>query len=86
MMNIGQALRIYAALLVLLAIEVLAAAFACPYRNGLIMSVAAGQFVLLLLFYLGIYRHRGWVQLFGWVYLCWMLVMVVFILGELQTR
>jgi hypothetical protein len=85
-MNNAQALKIYAVLLVLLLIEVLAAAFSWPYRDGLIMSVAAGQFALLLLFYLGVYRHKGWVQLFGWVYLCWMLVMVVFILGELQTR
>lgn len=52
----------------------------------MIMLAAAGQFLLLLLFYLGLYRHRGWVRLFGWVYLLWLLVMVVFILGESATR
>ncbi len=37
--------------------------------GGVIMLAAAGQFLLLLLFYSGLYRHRGWVRLFGWVYL-----------------
>jgi hypothetical protein len=57
-----------------------------PRQASLIMFAAGGQFLLLLVFYLGLYRHRGWVRLFGWLYLLWLLVMVVFILGESATR
>jgi len=80
-----KALQVYAGLLLLLAVEVLVALF-WPRHDSLIMLAAAGQFLLLLVFYLGLYRHRGWVRLFGWLYLCWLLVMMVFILGESATR
>jgi hypothetical protein len=84
-MSKAGALKVYAGLLLLLALEWLCAVF-WPRLGSLIMLAAAGQLLLLLLFYLGIYRHRGWVRLFGWVYLLWLLVMVVFILGESATR
>ena len=80
-----NALKVYAGLLLLLAVEVLVALF-WPQHDSWVMLAAAGQFLLLLVFYLGLYRHRGWVQLFGWLYLFWLLVMVVFILGESATR
>lgn len=79
------ALKVYGGLLLLLAVQVLCAQYR-PGLGGVIMFAAAGQFLLLLLYYLGLYRHRGWVRLFGWVYLLWLLVMVVFILGESATR
>jgi hypothetical protein len=84
-MSTANALKVYAGLLLLLAVEVLITVF-WPRHASLIMLAAAGQFLLLLVFYLGLYRHRGWVQLFGWLYLLWLLVMVVFILGESATR
>jgi hypothetical protein len=84
-MSTVNALKVYAGLLMLLAVEVLVALF-WPQHDSLIMLAAAGQFLLLLVFYLGLYRHRGWVRLFGWLYLLWLLVMMVFILGESATR
>lgn len=80
-----NAMKVYAGLLLLLAVEVSVALF-WPRYPSLIMLAAAGQFLLLLVFYLGLYRNRGWVQLFGWLYLFWLLVMMVFILGESATR
>jgi hypothetical protein len=80
-----NALKVYAGLLLLLAVEVLVALF-WPRHPSLIMLAATGQFLLLLVFYLGLYRHRGWVRLFGWLYLFWLLVMMAFILGESATR
>lgn len=84
-MSVAGALKVYGALLLLLAVQILCVRYQ-PGLGGVIMLAAAGQFLLLLLFYLGLYRHRGWVRLFGWVYLLWLLVMVVFILGESATR
>jgi hypothetical protein len=84
-MSMAGALKVYGALLLLLAVQILCVRYQ-PGLGGVIMPAAVGQFLLLLLFYLGLYRHRGWVRLFGWVYLLWLLVMVVFILGESATR
>lgn len=83
-MSRAGALKVYGTLLLLLVVQVVCARY-WPGLGGVIMFAAAGQF-LLLLFYLGLYRHHGWVRLFGWVYLLWLLVMVVFILGESATR
>jgi hypothetical protein len=84
-MSTANAVKVYVGLLLLLAVEVLAALF-WPRNGSLIMLAAAGQFLLLLIFYLGLYRHQGWVRLFGWLYLLWLLMMIVFILGESATR
>jgi hypothetical protein len=84
-MSTALALKVYAGLLLLLAVEVLGAIF-WPQNSAVTMLAAAGQFLLLLVFYLGLYRHQGWVRLFGWLYLLWLLVMTVFILGESATR
>ncbi|MCQ6255540.1 hypothetical protein [Pseudomonas sp. Q11] len=84
-MSKAGALKVYGGLLLLLTVQLLCA-LNRPGLDGVIMFAAAGQFLLLLLFYLGLYRHRGWVRLFGWAYLLWLLVMVVFILGESATR
>ncbi|RON14889.1 hypothetical protein [Pseudomonas frederiksbergensis] len=84
-MSTANALKVYVGLLLLLAVEVLVALF-WPRNSSLIMLAAVGQFLLLLIFYLGLYRHRGWVRLFGWLYLLWLLMMMVFILGESATR
>ncbi|MDB5981202.1 MAG: hypothetical protein JWQ69_2217 [Pseudomonas sp.] len=78
--------QVYGALIGLLVLEVLGAGSSWALRNELVMAAALAQFGLLLLVYLGVGRSRGWVQLFGCLYLCWMAVMVVFILGELSTR
>lgn len=84
-MSLVNALTVYAGLLLLLAVEVSVSLF-WPRHSSLIMLAAAGQFLLLLVFYLGLYRHRGWVRWFGCLYLLWLLVMMVFILGESSTR
>lgn len=84
-MSKAGALKVYAGLLLLLALQLLCATF-WPRQGSVIMLAASAQCLLLLLFYLRLYRHRGWVRLFGWVYLLWLLVMVVFILGESATR
>lgn len=84
-MSTTSAFKIYACLLLFLAIELLVALL-WPRHGSLIMLAAAGQFLLLLVFYLGLYRHKGWVRFFGWLYLLWLLVMMVFILGEAATR
>jgi hypothetical protein len=84
-MSRAGALKVYGTLLLLLVVQVVCARY-WPGLGGVIMFAAASQFLLLLLFYLGLYRHHGWVRLFGWVYLLWLLVMVVFILGESATR
>ncbi|MFY0727417.1 hypothetical protein [Pseudomonas sp. NFX15] len=84
-MSLVNALKVYAGLLLLLAVEVLVTLF-WPRHDSVVMLAAAGQFLLLLVFYQGLYRHRGWVRLFGWLYLLWLLVMMVFILGESATR
>jgi hypothetical protein len=80
-----NALKVYAGVLLLLAVEVLVALL-WPQYDSVVMLAAAGQFLLLLVFYLGLYRYHGWVRLFGWLYLFWLLVMLVFILGESATR
>ncbi|MBI6563415.1 hypothetical protein YA0745_01565 [Pseudomonas synxantha] len=84
-MSRAGAVKVYAGLLLLLALQ-LACALYWPRLGAVIMLAAAVQCLLLLWFYLGLYRHRGWARLFGWVYLLWLLVMVVFILGEVATR
>ncbi|AVE03901.1 hypothetical protein CYL20_04865 [Pseudomonas palleroniana] len=84
-MSKAGAWKVYGLLLLLLALQMLCAGYR-PGLGGVIMLAAAGQFLLLLLFYLGLCRHHGWVRLFSWVYLLWLGVMVVFILGESATR
>lgn len=84
-MSTSSALKIYGGLLLFLLVEVLVALL-WPRHGSLIMLAAAGQFLLLLVFYLGLYRHQGWVRFFSWIYLLWLLVMMVFILGESSTR
>jgi uncharacterized membrane protein len=84
-MSTANAMKVYLALLLALAMEVSIAVF-WPRHDSLIMLAAGGQFLLLLVFYLGLYRHRGWVRMFGWLWLIWLLVMMVFILGEAMTR
>jgi hypothetical protein len=78
--------QVYGALIGLLVLELLCAGSSWVLKNGLVMAAAVAQFGLLLLVYLGVGRNRGWVKLFSCLYLCWMAVMVVFILSELSTR
>jgi hypothetical protein len=80
-----NAVKVYLGLLLLLVVEV-SLALRWPGHGSLVMLAAASQFVLLLVFYLGLGRRRGWVRLFGCLYLLWLLVMMVFILGEVATR
>jgi hypothetical protein len=85
-MNTLRIWQVYGLLLGLLAVEVVGAGSSWPLKNSLVMAAAVAQFGLLLLVYLGVGRSRGWVKVFGCLYLCWMAVMVVFILSELSTR
>ncbi|GEM_PF-6264480 len=85
-MSRATAIRIYLLVLLLLALETLAAASAWALSTPVILMAAGGQFLLVLLFWLGLREQRGWVRLFSWLYLCWLLVMALFILGEHLTR
>lgn len=78
--------RIYTLLLLLLALEVYAANSGWSWRNAVIIITACIQFLLVLIFWLGLARNRGWVRLFGWMYLCWLGIMALFIFGEQLTR
>ncbi|MEB0040031.1 MULTISPECIES: hypothetical protein [unclassified Pseudomonas] len=85
-MNSLTTWRVYAALIGLLVLELLCARSSLALKNWLVASAAVAQFSLLLLVYLGIGRTRGWVKLFGCLYLLWLAVMFVFVLGEAATR
>jgi hypothetical protein len=78
--------RIYLGLLVLLGLEVAAVAFGWPWRNAWVAGAALGQFALLWFGYLGGAKAQGWVRIFSCLYLLWLAVMLVFMLGELATR
>ena len=73
---------VYAVLLALLLVEVAAAGSSA----ALVMTAAAGQFGVLLVYWLEVGRARGWVRLFGLLYLAWLLVMFSFVLMEQFTR
>ena len=85
-MNSLTPVRVYALLILLLIGEVLAAGSGLGLSNALVAIAASIQFGLLLIIYLGVGKNRAWVQLFGWLYLCWLTVMFVFIIGEAWMR
>ncbi|MDB6048740.1 MAG: hypothetical protein JWR17_1486 [Pseudomonas sp.] len=85
-MNTLTTWRVYAALIGLLVLELLCATSSLGLKNWLVAAAAFAQFSLLLLAYLGIGRTHGWVQLFGCLYLLWLVVMFGFVLGEVATR
>ncbi|MCF4996559.1 hypothetical protein GIW70_20945 [Pseudomonas syringae] len=82
----ASAWRMYAGLLLLLVLQLCVAESEWSLRNVVILIAACTQFVLVLVFWLGLVRHRGWVRVFGWLYLCWLGIMALFILGEQLTR
>ncbi|WP_297840026.1 hypothetical protein [Pseudomonas sp.] len=85
-MNTLTTWRVYAALMGLLVLELLCASSSWGLKNWLVAAAAVAQFSLLLLVYLGIAKARGWVKLFGCLYLLWLVVMFGFVLGEVGTR
>lgn len=85
-MNTQIIWQVYAALIGLLVVELLCAGSSWGLKNWLVACAAFTQFGLLLFVYLGVGKSRGWVKLFGCLYLLWIVVMFVFVLGEVGTR
>ncbi|EIK94784.1 hypothetical protein PMM47T1_19848 [Pseudomonas sp. M47T1] len=56
------------------------------HSASLVMAAAGAQFGLLLVCWLEVGKARGWVRVFGVVYLGWLLVMAAFMLTEQATR
>lgn len=85
-MNTQTIWQVYAALITLLVLELLCAGSSLGLKNWLVGAASFAQFGLLLLAYLNVGKSRGWVKLFGCLYLLWLVVMFTFVLGEVVTR
>lgn len=57
-----------------------------PGADDLVALAALLQAALLLFGYMGVARARGWLRAYGWLYLCWLALLLVFVLGERATR